>query len=148
MKKKIQKLKEIEKANAEIETPKNTDFIEISMPNEELDIVAQKQYQLLSQRNDPVLRKHWVRRQEKLLRKVFKAASQVLTESQFQVFVMKFVYGLINREIADQLGKDISYPPRVLKACVKKIQKKLRVEENLKWFSGNYLDNPEDDLKT
>jgi RNA polymerase sigma factor (sigma-70 family) len=139
MKKKQQKSKEIEKANSEIETPKNIDFVEISMTHEGLEKIAQKNAQLLSQRNDPVLRKKTVRRQEKLLRKVLKAASQVLTDDQHQVFVMRFIYGLGNQEIADQLGKNVSYPPRLLKASVKKIQKRLRVEENLSWFSGNYL---------
>ena len=81
MKKKQPKLKETEKANAEIETPKNVDYIEISMTHEGLEKVAQDNAILLEQRNDPVLRRKFVRRQEKLLRKVFKAASQVLTTS-------------------------------------------------------------------
>ena len=67
MKKKQLKLKEIEKANAEIETPKNVDYIEISMTNEGLEKVAQDNAILLEQRNDPILRRRFIRRQEKLL---------------------------------------------------------------------------------
>lgn len=143
-KQKQQKLKETEKANAEIETPKNIDFVEINMTHENLEKIAQKNAQLLNQRNDPILRKKTVRRQEKLLRKVLKASSQVLTDDQHQVFVMRFIYGLGNQEIANQLGKNVSYPPRILKACIKKIQKRLRVEENLSWFSGSYISDGDD----
>ena len=50
MKKKQLKLKEIEKANAEIETPKNVDYIEISMTHEGLEKVAQENSVLLDQR--------------------------------------------------------------------------------------------------
>jgi DNA-directed RNA polymerase specialized sigma subunit len=135
MKKQPQRSKETEKANAEIETPKNVDFIEISMPPEELDKVAQKHSQLLDQRNDPALRKHTVRRQEKLLRKVFKAASQVLTTQQFNIFVMRYVYQMPEKDIIVQIGCVQNYISRVLKASIKKIQKRLRVPINLKGFS-------------
>lgn len=135
MKKNPPKPKELEKANAEIEIPKNVDFLEISMTHEELDKVAQKQTQLLDQRNDPALRKKFIRRQEKLLRKVFKAASQVLTEKQFQIFTLRYVYNLPEQEIIDQVGCAQSFVSRVLKACIKKIQKRLRVPINLVGFS-------------
>lgn len=135
MKKKIQKQKELEKANAEIESPKNIDFVEISMTHENLDKVAQKNAQLLNQRNDPILRKHTVRRQEKLIRKVFKAASQVLTDDQFQIFTMRYIYNMPERDIAQQIGRNQSYIPLVLKNSIKKIQKRLRIPLNLKGFS-------------
>jgi DNA-directed RNA polymerase specialized sigma subunit len=135
MKKKQPKLKETEKANAEIETPKNVDYLEISMTHEGLEKVAQENSVLLDQRNDPVLRRRFVRRQEKLLRKVFKAASQVLTSDQFSIFTQRYIYNLPESEISEQLGKAQSYIPRVLKACIKKIQKRLRVPINLKGFS-------------
>ena len=144
MKKKQLKIKETEKANAEIETPKNVDYIEISMTHEGLEKVAQDNAILLEQRNDPVLRRKFVRRQEKLLRKVFKAASQVLTTQQFQIFTMRFVYLLPEEEIAKQVGCIQNYVARVLKACVKKIQKRLRVEINLKGFSRERKNETED----
>src|SRR5271157_3502782 len=135
MKKKQLKLKEIEKANAEIETPKNVDYIEISMTNEGLEKVAQDNHILLDQRNNPELRKKFVRRQEKLLRKVFKAASQVLTTQQFEIFTMRYIYQLSEEDISKQIGCIQNYIARVLKACIKKIQKQLRVPINLKGFS-------------
>ena len=135
MKKKIKKIKETEKAHGEAGSPKNVDFVEISMSHEDLEKVAQANSTLIDQRNDPVLRRRTVRRQEKLLRKIFKAASQVLTDAQFQIFTMRYAYNMPEEEIIQQVGGVQNYISRVLKASIKKIQKKLRVPENLKGFA-------------
>lgn len=136
MKKKQVKVKrETERANAEIENPKNIDFVEISMPNEELDKVANKYHQLLEQRNDPKIRKKSIRRQERLLKKIFKAASQVLTEAQFNVFVQCYAYQIADKDVAKQMGCHPTYITGILRACVKKIQKRLRVKISLREFS-------------
>ena len=135
MKKKQLKIKETERANAEIETPKNVDYIEISMTHEGLEKVAQDNAVLIQQRSDPTLRRHAVRRQEKLLRKVFKAASQVLTSSQFNIWVQRYVFNLGEKDIAASLGCNQSLIPASLKASIKKIQKRLRVPINLVGFS-------------
>jgi DNA-directed RNA polymerase specialized sigma subunit len=141
MKKKQLKIKETEKANAEIETPKNVDYIEISMTHEGLEKVAQDNAILLEQRNDPVLRRKFVRRQEKLLRKVFKAASQVLTTKQFEIWVCRFVYQMPEEEIATQIGCVQNYISASLKASIKKVQKRLRIPVNLKGFSRDRKEN-------
>ncbi|MGH7974907.1 MAG: sigma factor-like helix-turn-helix DNA-binding protein [bacterium] len=135
MKKKQTKPKEIERVHDDAGIPTNVDFVEISMTNEGLEKLAQKNSPLLDQRNDPVLRKHTVRRQEKLLRKTFKAASHVLTDAQFQIFTMRYVYQLPEEEIAQQVGCVQNYISRALKASIKKIQKRLRVPINLKGFT-------------
>ena len=135
MKKKQQKPKELEKAHGEPGTPKNVDFVEISMTHEDLEKIAQQNAMLLDQRNDPVLRKHTVRRQEKLLRKTFKAASQVLTDQQFQIFTMRYVYQMPEEEISQQVGCVQNYISRTLKASIKKIQKRLRIPINLVGFA-------------
>lgn len=135
MKKKVPKRKELEKGHAEPGSPKNVDFVEISMTHEDLEKIAQKNALLLDQRNDPVLRRYTVRRQEKLLRKVFKAASQVLTDAQFQIFTMRYVYQLPEEEISQQVGCVQNYISRTLKASIKKIQKRLRVPINLVGFT-------------
>jgi DNA-directed RNA polymerase specialized sigma24 family protein len=135
MRKQIKVRKQVEKANIEIVTPKNLDFLEISMPNEELDLVAQKNSALIDQRNDPVLRRKMVRRQERLLKKIFKAAAQVLTENQFNIFVQAYVYQLPDGEIAKQLGRHQTHITQTLRWSIKKVQKKLRVPISLKEFS-------------
>ena len=135
MRKKQPKLKELEKAHAESGSPKNVDFVEISMTHEDLEKIAQQNAMLLDQRNDPVLRKHTVRRQEKLLRKTFKAASQVLTDQQFQIFTMRYVYQMPEEEIDQQVGCVQNYVSRTLKASIKKVQKRLRIPINLVGFA-------------
>jgi RNA polymerase sigma factor (sigma-70 family) len=143
MKRKQPKLKEVEKANSEIENPKNIDFVEISMSHEELDKLAQKNAQLLSQRTDPTIRKHMVRRQEKLIRKVFKAASQILNDEQFNIFTMRYIYNMPENEIATQIGKHQTHIPRTLKTSIMKIQKQLRIPPNLLGFSRDRKDKHE-----
>lgn len=126
-----------ERANADVESPKEggMDFVEIPMPNEELDKLVQKNATIIAQRADPALRRKVVRRQERLLRKIFKASTQVLTDDQFQIFTLRYVYQLPEKEIAQQIGCIQNYVSRVLKASIKKIQKRLRVPVNLKGFS-------------
>lgn len=111
------------------------DFIEISMSHEDLEKLAQKNAMLLEQRQDYEKRKHIVRKQEKLLKKIFKASRQVLTDSQFQIFTMRYIYQMPESEIAQQVGCVQNYISRALKASIKKIQKRLRVPINLKGFA-------------
>ena len=66
--------------------------------------------------------------QEDKVKKIFQTASQVLTEIQFRIFVMRYAYDLKQREIAKQIKCHQSYVPSVLKASVKKIQKRLKNE--------------------
>lgn len=111
------------------------DYIEISMSHEDLEKIAQKQSMLLEQRQDYEKRKHIVRKQEKLLKKIFKASRQVLTDAQFQIFTMRYIYQMPESEIAQQVGCVQNYISRALKASIKKIQKRLRVPINLKGFA-------------
>ena len=66
--------------------------------------------------------------QEERIKKIFQTASQVLTEVQFKIFVMRYAYDLKQKDIAKQLKCNQSYVPPVLKASVKKIQKRLKAE--------------------
>ena|SRR5690348_15506414 len=129
MKKKQTKKKLTENSHNDPGISTSADYVEISMTHEGLEKLAQKNSLLLDQRNDPVLRKHTVRRQEKLLRKVFKSASQILTDAQFQIFTMRYIYQLPEDEIAQQVGCVQNYVSRALKASIKKIQKRLRLDE-------------------
>ena len=136
MKKKNQKRKkEIENIHGEPGTPRYADFVEISMTHEDLEKVAHENYVVLDQLADPVLRRRTVRRQEKLLRKLFKAASQVLTDAQFQIFTMRYIYQMPEEEISQQVGCVQNYISRSLKASILKIQKRLRIPANLKGFA-------------
>lgn len=137
MKKKQPKYKLEENFVDNLGTPKKIvhDVLEINMSHENLEKIAQKHSALIDQRNDPILRKHIVRKQEKLLRKIFKAASQVLTDNQFSIFVQRYIYQLEESEISHQIGGDQSNISRALRASIKKIQKRLRLPINLEGFS-------------
>jgi RNA polymerase sigma factor (sigma-70 family) len=135
MKKKQPKIKEIETTRADPDNPKHADWVEISMNHEDLEKLAQKNAVAIEQRSDPVLRKHTVRKQEKLLRKIFKAASQVLTDDQFSIFVQRYIYQLPESEISHQVGGDQANISRALRASIKKIQKRLRLPINLDGFT-------------
>jgi len=145
MKKKLKTHKLVEVVKDDLGTPRKVihDVTEISMAHEDLEILAQKYSALIDQRNDPVLRKHIVRRQEKLLRKVFKAASQVLTNQQFQIWVCRFVYQMPEEEISQQVGCVQNYVSRTIKASIKKVQKRLRVPVSLIGFSKDRKENEE-----
>jgi DNA-directed RNA polymerase specialized sigma subunit len=66
--------------------------------------------------------------QEAKIKKIFQTASQVLTEIQFKIFVMRYAYDLKQKDISKQLKCNQSYVPAVLKASVKKIQARLKNE--------------------
>lgn len=59
-------------------------------------------------------------RQKRLLKKVLAAASQVLTDRQFQVFLLRFVFGLTEEEIATRLVREYVGRPRLDKKKPKK----------------------------
>jgi len=135
MKRKAPKAKRVELIHDDAGISASLDYIEIGMSHEDLEKVARKQLMLLEQRQDYEKRKHIVRKQEKLLKKTFKAASQLLTDAQFQIFSMRYIYQMPESEIAQQVGCVQNYISRALKASIKKIQKRLRVPINLKGFA-------------
>src|SRR6185437_5024887 len=119
MKRKVPKAKRVELIHDDAGISASLDYIEIGMSHEDLEKVAQKQSMLLEQRQDYEKRKHIVRKQEKLLKKTFKAASQVLTDAQFQIFSMRYIYQMPESEIAQQVGCVQNYISRALKASIK-----------------------------
>lgn len=91
------------------------------------------------------------KRQKRLLRKIMKAATTSLTDRQFQVFVLRFVFNLTQEEVASRLTrahlgrprldgsstqpentKPVSqeYVVQVLRTIVKKIQAELRLKKD------------------
>lgn len=90
------------------------------------------------------------KKQKRLLRKVLQAASQVLTDRQFQIFVLRFIFNLTEEEVAERLTREFIGRPRLDKrtkqagevkkisqpyvsqtthVCIKKIQKALRLKD-------------------
>ena len=131
-KKQISKRKEYVRDNATRATNPKTEFVEIPMDPEALEKAAHQHatwQQLI--KDDPAndYSEIEVRMlQEERIKKIFQTASQVLTEIQFKIFVMRYAYDLKQKDIAKQLKCNQSYVPSVLKASVKKIQKRLKAE--------------------
>jgi len=130
--KKKQATKRRQIIHSEIKHLPKGEFVEISMSPEQLEVEAHKHatWQQLV-KDDPANDFSEVEArmlQEERIKKIFQTASQVLTEVQFKIFVMRYAYDLKQREIAKQLNCNQSYVPSVLKASVKKIQKRLKSE--------------------
>jgi RNA polymerase sigma factor (sigma-70 family) len=130
--KKKQATKRRQIIKSEIKHLPKGEFVEISMSPEQLEVAAAQHatWQQLV-KDDPANDYSEVEArmlQEERIKKIFQTASQVLTEIQFKIFVMRYAYDLKQREIAKQLTCNQSYVPSVLKASVKKIQKRLQAE--------------------
>lgn len=131
-KKIVSKYKQYIKDNSvRVANPKY-EFIEIPMAPEDLERAAHAHatWQQLV-KDDPAndydevkVRMH----QEENVKKIFSTASQILTEQQFKIFVMRYAYDLKQKDIAKQMKCDQSYIPRVLKASIKKIKQRLKAE--------------------
>jgi len=116
--------------------PKNdVDFIEISTAtSEQLDQLVQKYSKLQAPPIDDdidneVVQQKNHRRKERLVRKIFKAASMVLTDIQFQIFILRTVCAAKEKEIAAQLSVNQSYVSNVLRASNQKIRIALRLKD-------------------
>jgi len=131
-KKQVSKRKEYVRDNAVRANNSKMEFVEISMDPEALEKAAHAHatwQQLI--KDDPAndyneLEVRMI--QAERINKIFQTASQVLTEVQFKIFVMRYAYDLKQKDIAKQIHCNQSYVPSVLKASVKKIQKRLKTE--------------------
>lgn len=93
------------------------------------------------------------KKQKRLLKKIMQAASSCLTDRQFQIFVLRFIFNLTQEEVASRLtrehlgrpklhgaskqpesSKPISqeYVVQVLRTIIKKIQAELRLKKDNK----------------
>jgi RNA polymerase sigma factor (sigma-70 family) len=131
-KKQASKRKEIIRDKATRSEESGLTFEEIPMDPEALEKVAHAHatWQQLV-KDDPANDYNEVEvrmRQEENIKRIFRTASQVLTEIQFKIFIMRYAYDLKQREIAKQLKCHQSYVPSVLKASIKKIKARLHSE--------------------
>lgn len=95
----------------------------------EISLDADNIEHLLSRRSeiDPEEKEAYRKRREKMVEDLFVAATKVLTEVQFQFFTSYYVLGMSEVQIADSFGVTQPYCSIVLKACVKKIKKHLKL---------------------
>lgn len=62
------------------------------------------------------------KRQKRLLRKILQAASKILTDRQFQVFILRFIFNLTEEEIAKRLDRKFIGRPKLENSESKKIE--------------------------
>lgn len=105
------------------------DMLEVYIPENILDAFLQEHAKKYVHRKnlEPSDLMHNKRRHDKLMYKIFKAASIVLTDRQFEIFVLRYKCYLKEMDIADQLGVDQSYISNVLKASYLNIKLALRL---------------------
>ena len=65
-----------------------------------------------------------IKKKQKLLSRVFKVASEILTDRQLQIFIMKYVFDLRSVDISHRIHVSEAYVSMILKVCLFKIKKK------------------------
>lgn len=106
------------------------DFVEVALPSESVDVFLRKyarHYLEAIEEADPDQIQQTRKRKDRLLRKIFKAASSGFTDRQFQIFILRYIFKLKETDIAGQIHVDQSYVSNVLKACHQKLHKLLRL---------------------
>lgn len=77
---------------------------------------------------DDVTRQYMRRKHDKIMYKVFKAASLVLTDRQWQIFNLRWIANQSQTDISHQLSVRQHYVSVVLQACNRKILKAFRLD--------------------
>lgn len=95
---------------------------EISLDTENIELLISKQLAV-----DPEEREKERKRREKMIYDLFAAATEVLTETQFQFFTAYYVVGMSEMQISDSFEVSQPYVSIVLSASSKKIRKHLGV---------------------
>lgn len=96
----------------------------------EIPLDCEEVERLISKQPTPDLleeRESYHKRKEQMVHDLFVAATKVLTEVQFQFFTSYYVLGMSEAQIADSFSCTQPYVSIVIKACIKKIKKKLNL---------------------
>ena len=129
------KIKVRDKYYSEDDPLNDIDFIEVSLPEESFDQVIRKYgnksyLQRMGESSLDLDKK--ASRNRKLWNKLWKAASTVLTDKQFRIYVERNILKKKEVAIAKTLGVNQSYISNVLKVSNKKIRKVLKLNEEKK----------------
>lgn len=109
---------------------KDLDYVELSLDGINIDNYVKKygSTKFFEKSTDTESQQSMHKKKERLIKKIFKAASLTLTDIQFQVFILRHVVCLKQADIAAQLKVNQSYVAAILKACNHKIKKILRLK--------------------
>lgn len=110
------------------------DFVEVHVSPGELDA-------FLRQHAEQYIRTHEIdettylidrKRREQMSEEIYKAAAASLTDRQFQIFILRYKFGLLEVEIARQVGVIQPYVSNTLKVSHAKIRRTLNLEAKSK----------------
>lgn len=68
------------------------------------------------------------KKQEELLKTVYETAAKILTKPQYRVFIMRYIFGLKETDIAKQMGVSQAYVAAIIPRVHYKIRKSLQLE--------------------
>ncbi|MEE9214889.1 MAG: hypothetical protein V3U54_08865 [Thermodesulfobacteriota bacterium] len=113
---------------------RDIDFMEVSLPDHEVDNFVNKYaptyFRRRSQDIDQ-LRQHEDKKQQ-MRDALYKAASECLTNKQFEIFILRYKGLMKEVDIAQRLGVYQGYISTVLNACKEKLKRKLGFPSRMK----------------
>ncbi len=68
------------------------------------------------------------KKQEELLNQTYETAAKILTPSQYKIFIMRYLFGLKEVDIAKQMGTSQAYIAKTMPVLHYKIRKALQLE--------------------
>lgn len=108
---------------------RNIEQVEVGFPIDDVDaFLTTYGGHPLGGEVDEEAKEYMQRKHDKILYKVFKAASLVLTDRQWQIFNLRWIANQSQTDIALQLKVRQHYVSIVLQACNKKIWKAFRLD--------------------
>jgi transcriptional regulator len=109
------------------------DFVEVHVSPAELEIFLKEHEERFSKSN--VLDESFLidrKRRDQMSEDIYKAAASCLTDLQFQIFILRYKFGLLENEIARQSKVTQPYVSDALLVCYRKIRIALKLEAKSK----------------
>lgn len=110
------------------------DYIEVSVAPEDLDAYVRAHSKHAVTEDDAGDPTYLIdrKRRENMLEDVYKTAAKILTDRQFQIFIMRYKFGLKEIEISRQARVNQPYVSNILRTCHAKIRVALNLQERKK----------------
>ena len=110
------------------------DFVEVHVSPEELDAFLREHAERFIRNNEIEGSNFLVdrKRREEMTDEVYQTAKNVLTDKQFQIFLLRYKFGLKEIQIASRIGVIQPYVSNTLKVCHAKIRVALKLEAKSK----------------
>lgn len=110
------------------------DFVEVHVSPAELDVFLRDHAERFIRNNDVDEATNTTdsKRHDDMKSEIYDAAKAVLTDKQFQIFILRYKFGLLETQIARRIGVIQPYVSNTLKVCHAKIRIALKLEAKAK----------------